>query len=324
MNLPFKTLPELLQFFSNEDKARTFLEKSRWPSGVIVCPICGTKGAYRMGNCKTYKCRNKKCNVGFSVTQGTLMENTKLPLCKWFAAIWLITNHKKGISSCQLARDLGIGQKAAWFLNHRIREMVTDKAPELLEDVVAIDEAHIGGRWANMNKTKRTKFHQSGMDNKTPVMGMVQKEGKAKLFTIGDDTLKEKVRTHVSNDAILVTDEQKGYAGLINEYRGHVSINHSQLEFKKDGFSTNSVEGLFSLFKRMYIGTYHKMSSKHLNRYCQELVYRYNTRKAKDGLRFLDVMSKTSGRLKWKDLIKKEPPPPPPPLPVRINFINGD
>jgi transposase-like protein len=303
MTLPFKTLPDLLQYFNSEEKARTFLEKVRWPSGNIECPLCGTKNAYRNGDCKTYKCKSLKCKTSFSVTVGTMMENTKLPLAKWFAAMWLITNHKKGISSCQLARDLGIGQKAAWFLNHRIREMVIDKAPDLLNDVVAVDEAHIGGRWANMSKDKRTKLHESGKDNKTPVMGMVQKQGKAKLFVIGNSLLKERVRQHISTEAIIVTDEQQGYTGLVNEYKNHVTINHSMLEFKKDGYSTNAVEGFFSHFKRMVIGTYHQLSVKHLDRYCQEHAYRYNTRKVKDNLRFMDVISKVDGRLTYEQLI---------------------
>lgn len=324
MNLQqsFKTLPELMQYFNHEDKARDFLENMRWPDGKIVCPICGKRGAYRNCDMKTYTCRKVACKARFSATVGTMMENTKLPLCKWFAAIWLITGHKKGISSCQLARDLGIGQKAAWFLNHRIRAMVTEQAPELLDDVVAVDEAHIGGRWANMKKTKRTMLHEAGKDNKTSIMGMVQKEGKAKLSVIGRDTLKEKVRKNVSENAIIVTDEQIGYQGLINEYRGHVSINHSQLEFLKDGFSTNSVEGLFAMLKRSIIGIYHQVSPQHLERYCQETVYRYNTRKIKDWQRFMDAMQKTSGRLKYKDLIKDSPKRSKPTQ--GIEFINGE
>ena len=103
MNLPFKTLPELFQYFDSEEKARDFLEKRRWPDGRIICPYCGAKNAYRNGDCKTYKCKDRTCKRDFSVTVGTLMENTKLPLAKWFGAIWLVTNHKKGISSCQLA-----------------------------------------------------------------------------------------------------------------------------------------------------------------------------------------------------------------------------
>src|SRR5262249_12754429 len=134
----------------------------------------------------------------FSVLVGTLMENTKLPIAKWLGGIWLVINHKKGISSCQLARDLGIGQKAAWFLLHRVREMVKDKAPELLEGVVMVDESHVGGKFKNMPKTKRAKHIEAGISNKTPVMGMVQREGKAKLIVIGNDSLKDKVRQNVS------------------------------------------------------------------------------------------------------------------------------
>ncbi len=318
MNLQhqFKTLPELIQYFNTEDKARSYLEKMRWPDGKIICPYCNKKGAYRNLDMKTYTCRSLTCKARFSVMVGSLMENTKLPLCKWFAAIWLVTGHKKGISSCQLARDLGIGQKAAWFLLHRIREMVTDKAPELLNNVVAVDEAHVGGRWANMNKTKRTALHEAGIDNKTAVMGLVQQDGKAKLSVIGNDTLKDKVRQNVHEDAMLVTDEANGYTGLIDEYRGHVTVNHSQLEFKKDGFSTNSVEGLFSMLKRSIIGIYHQVSPYHLNKYCNETAYRFNTRKIKDGERFTDAMQKTAGRLKYKDLIMPKPT-------KGIEFING-
>jgi hypothetical protein len=151
---------------------------------------------------------------------------------------------------------------------------------------------------------------------------MVQQGGKAKLFVIGKTVLKDHVRANVSFDAMIVTDEQSGYSGLINEYRGHVTINHSMLEFKKDGFSTNAVEGFFSHFKRMVIGTYHQLSEKHLDRYCQEHAYRFNTRKIKDNVRFFDVMSKTTGRLRYKDLVGIKPPPKP--KYKSIDFINGD
>ncbi|MFN8290758.1 MAG: IS1595 family transposase [Chitinophagaceae bacterium] len=308
MNLPFKTLPELMQYFNTEEKAKDFLEKMRWPDGKVVCPICGKRGAYRNCDFKHYTCREMKCRSRFTVTVGTMMENTKLPLAKWFAAIWLITAHKKGISSCQLARDLGIGQKAAWFLNHRIREMVADKAPELLQDVVSADECYVGGRWANMNKTKRTKLKQSGQDNKTAVMGMAEREGKARLTVIGKDSFKDVIRKNVDTGAILVTDEHAGYTGLEKEYNGHVTINHSQLEFIRDGFTTNNVEGIFGQLKRMVIGIYHQVSPYHLQAYCHEAVYRYNTRKIKDVERFVDALKKTKGRLKWKDLVNRTPP----------------
>lgn len=301
--LPFKTLPELFQYFDHGDKARDFLEQMRWPDGKIVCPKCGKKGAYRNADMKTYCCKDQKCRNRFTVTVGTMMEASKLPLAKWFAAIWLITAHKKGISSCQLARDLGIGQKAAWFLNHRIRQMVTEQAPELLEDIVSVDECYVGGRWANMQKTRRTQMQAAGKDNKTAVMGMVQREGKARLSVIGKDSFKDVVRKNVAKAAIVVTDEHLGYSGLDKEYNGHVTINHSQLEFIRDGFSTNNVEGMFSILKRSIIGIYHQVAAGHLHRYCNEVSYRYNSRKVKDVQRFMDAMTKTTGRLKYKDLI---------------------
>lgn len=304
LDLPFKTLPQLLQYFNTEDKARDFLEKMRWPDGRIICPICGVLGSYRNSDMKTFTCRDIDCKSRFSVTVGTMMENTKLPLAKWFAAIWLITAHKKGISSCQLARDLGIGQKAAWFLNHRIRAMVIEKAPELLEDVVMVDEAHVGGKWANMNKTKRKALQEAGKDNKTAVVGMVSKSGKGILKVIGTSSSRELMKKHISKEAIVVTDEHGMFKTVANDFKAHYSVNHSQLEFKKDGYSTNAVEGVFSMLKRAIIGIYHQVSPYHLEKYCTETMYRFNTRKIKDVERFIDAMKKTQGRLKYKDLIK--------------------
>jgi hypothetical protein len=318
MRLPFKTLPDLFQYFNSEEKARDFLEKMRWPDGKIICPYCNKRGAYRNSDMRTYTCRNVQCKHRFNVTVGTMMENTKLPLCKWFAAIWLITNHKKGISSCQLARDLGIGQKAGWFLLHRIRAMVTEQAPELLEGVCEADEMYVGGRWANMRKNKRTMLHESGKDNKTPVMGMIQRDGKARLRVIGRDSFKDVIRDNISPNSVIVTDEHTAYKGLENEFKGHISVNHAKLEFKTGIYYTNSVEGFFGLFKRAIIGIYHQVSVKHIQRYCDEASYRYNTRKIKDCNRFMDAMTKTAGRLKYQDLVGKKDKPT-----KGIEFINS-
>lgn len=317
MNLPFKTLPQLFQYFTSEDKAYDFLVKSRWPDGKVTCPKCGKRGAYANANGRHFTCKNVQCKSRFMATVGTMMENTKLSLVKWYGAIWLITAHKKGISSCQLARDLGIGQKAAWFLNHRIRQMVTEQAPELLQDIVSADETYVGGKWANMKKTKRTQLQESGKENKIAVMGLMEREGKARLTVIGKDSFKEVVRKNVDKGAILVTDEHSGYTGLDKEYNGHVTLNHSQLVFTQDGFSTNNVEGMFSQLKRMIIGIYHQISPYHLQAYCSEAVYRYNTRKIKDVDRFHNAMSKTAGRLKYKDLVMPKPT-------KGFEFVNGE
>ncbi|MBL7745636.1 MAG: IS1595 family transposase [Chitinophagaceae bacterium] len=302
----FKSLNEVVTFFSSEEKCQDMLEKMRFPDGKIVCPKCGVIGAYRMGDCKNYKCRDKKCGSRFSITVGTVMEGSKLPLSKWFTAIYLITAHKKGISSCQLARDLGIGQKAAWFMNHRIREMLREKAADPLSNVVEVDETYVGGKWANMSKKKRAKMVQEGKDNKTPVMGLVEREGRAKLTLIGENSFKDIIRLNVSENAFINTDEHLGYHGLNQEFADHAAINHSKGEFLRDGVHTNTIEGVFSLFKRMVFGIYHQISPKHLERYCDEMTYRYNSRKVKDADRFVYSLSHTEGRLRYDDLIARK------------------
>jgi transposase-like protein len=299
----FKSINEVINYFT-PDKCQLTLEQMRWPDGRIVCPKCGVKGAYRNSDCKTYKCKSKTCMSRFSITVGTVFEGTKLPLTKWFTALYLVTAHKKGISSCQLARDLGIGQKAAWFVLHRLREMLKDNAPQYLDNVVEIDETYVGGKWANMSKKKRAIMAESGKDNKTPVMGMVERDGYAKLTVIGQNTFKEVVRQHISPNAFINTDTHLGYVGLNLEFADHAAVNHSQGEYLRDGVHTNSVEGFFSLFKRMVFGTYHQISPKHLQRYCDEITFRFNSRKIKDSERFMASLKQTNGRLKYKDLVK--------------------
>lgn len=307
--LQFKSLTEVAQYFKNEDVARTFLEKMRWPDGLIICPICGVRGAYRNGDCKTYKCKDRDCRTAFSVTVGTVMENTKLPLVKWFMAMYLVSAHKKGISSYQVARDLNIGQKAAWHLLHRCRAMFKDKKAPMLSNLVEIDETYAGGRWANMNKTKRAEMAASGKDNKTPVMGLLERGGKARLQVIGKDSFKTIIHNNVKKEAILVTDSHSGYEGLNKEYADHQAVNHSQFEFKRGIYYTNSVEGFFSIFKRMIIGTYHHLSPKHLQAYCDEVTYRFNSRKIKDGDRFIATFQHIQGKLTYNQLTGKKSVP---------------
>lgn len=301
----FKNLQDAIQYFKNEDVCRDHLVKMRWPDGKIVCPKCGQKGAYHYANGLWFKCKSQTCKNRFSATVGSMFENTKLPLSKWFVAIWLITAHKKGISSLQISRDLGIGQKAGWFLLHRIRQMLADNAPEKLDSIVEIDETYVGGKFANMNRKRRKKYQDEGVDNKAAVMGIVQRDGKAKLKVIGGNTFKEVVRAHVKNEALIVTDTHNGYAGLANEYEAHLSVNHSQMEFKNGLAYTNTVEGFFSCLKRSIIGIYHQVSVKHLEAYCNETAYRYNTRKIKDVERFELTMKNCAGRLTYKALTKK-------------------
>ncbi len=302
----FSNLAEVLDYYKSEDKCRDTIEKMRWPDGNIICPKCGEGKAYRMSDMRHYKCHSQSCKHRFSVTVGTIFGATKLPLSKWFAAIYFVINRKKGISSCQVARDLGIGQKAAWFMLCRIRFMFQHKTVEMLDNIVEVDETYVGGKWENMCKDKRAKVRAAGKDTKTPVMGFVERDGKTRLKVIGKETFKELVRQNVSEDAVIVTDSHLGYQGLADEFVGHAVVNHSIQQYKDGIFNTNSVEGAFGHFKRMIIGTQHSVSPKHLHRYCSEFEYRWNSRKMKDVDRFTHCLAMTEGRLKWKELVAKK------------------
>ena len=301
----FKNLRELIAYFSEEKTCLTYLEQQLW-NGKPVCPHCGSERVYRLADGKQFKCGNKKtCDRKFNVLVGTIYENTKIPLSTWFGALYLLTAHKKGISSYQLGRDLGVTQKTAWFVLHRIRLIMVDPKPEPLEFLVEVDETYVGGKFENMNRGRRKKWQAKGKDNKIAVMGLVQRDGKAKLKVIGNDTFKDVIRQHVDKTAVLVTDAHLGYVGLGQEYAGHESVNHSISEYKRDIFYTNTVEGFFSCFKRGIIGVYHQVSEKHLHRYCEEFSHRYNSRKIKDADRFVLTVQQSKGRLKYADLIKK-------------------
>ena len=288
----------------DESVCRAYMEEMRW-GGKPVCPHCGGAKPYRLKDGKNFRCSDRTCKRDFSVTVGTVFENSKVKLSTWLAALYLLTGNKKGISSHQLARALGVTQKTGWFINHRLRLILSDAAPEPLENIVEVDETYVGGKFDNMNRGRRKQWQQSGKDNKTAVMGLVQRDGRARLTVIGRNTFKDVVRQNVSNSAVVMTDSHLGYIGLSNEYAGHHAVNHSIHEYKRGIAYTNTVEGFFSLFKRTIFGTYHQISPKHLHRYCAETSYRFNTRKVKDADRFKSALTHTEGRLKYKDLIQK-------------------
>lgn len=303
--IEFRNLKELMEKLGDEKAARQHMEEMRW-GGNPVCPHCGAANPYRLGDGKTFRCKDKTCKKDFTVTVGTVFENSKIPLSTWIAATYVLTAHKKGISSHQLARDLGITQKTAWFVLQRLRFIMDDNAPEPLENVVEIDETYVGGTFANMNRKRRKKWQESGQDNKTAVMGLLERDGKARLTVIGAKTFKDVVRDNVKNDAVLITDTHLSYQGLAFEYAGHATVNHSQGEYRNGLAYTNSVEGFFSQFKRSIFGIYHQVSPKHLHRYCAETAYRYNHRKINDKERFTQTLQNTEGRLKYKNLIANQ------------------
>jgi transposase-like protein len=224
--------------------------------------------------------------------------------------MYLITAHKKGISSVQLAKDLGVTQKTAWFMLHRIRESLKDKGSDLLTGTIEIDESYIGGNVKNMSKKKREglKNRYNPQLQKQGLMGLVERGGKLKVSLIeGKDynggILKEMVRKAVATQSIVITDGFGGYAGLGKEYAQHEVINHAKQEFVRGIYHTNTIEGFWSFLKRSLYGIYHQVSVKHLQAYCNENAYRYNTRDLKDGNRFEVSLQHITGTLPYKQLV---------------------
>lgn len=293
-----------MRTLSDEKVARQHMEEMRW-GGNPVCPHCNAANPYKLKDGKTYRCKDKTCRKDFTVTVKTIFEKSKVSISTWMCAIYILTAHKKGVSSHQLARDLGVTQKTGWFILHRVRHIMGDNAPPLLEELVEVDETYVGGKFASMSRARRKKFQDLGIDNKTAVMGMLERDGTARLTVIGDRTFKEVVRQNVDDAAVVITDTHLAYQGLNDEYAAHLTVNHSEMQFRHGVAYTNSVEGLFSHLKRSIIGIYHQVSPKHLERYCTETAYRYNTRKITDKQRFNLTLQKTEGRLTYKSLIKK-------------------
>ncbi|MBS1685676.1 MAG: IS1595 family transposase [Bacteroidetes bacterium] len=302
----FKSVIQVLDFFKEEETCKQYLEQQRWGHN-ITCPHCGHDLKIYRTN-RGYKCGDKTCHKKFTVTTGTLMESTKIKLRYWFAAIYLITAHKKGISSHQLARDLGVTQTTAWFLNHRIREMMIQTEVQMLENIVEVDETYVGGKRINMHAWKRkelTDKYGTGYKEKTPVLGLLQRDGEViahKIPSSDGKTIKPIVKEKVKQGSTLLTDGHGAYADLHKHY-DHVIINHDKGVYAVGEYHTNSLEGFWGIFKRGIIGIYHHVSPKHLDRYCNEFTYRYNSRKVTDCTRFELTLTKVKGRLRYQDLI---------------------
>lgn len=306
MTTQFKSLIQVLDFFKEDSTCVKYLAESRW-GDTPSCPHCGNVGAYVTN--RGFKCKAKECHKKFSVTTGTIFENTKISLRYWFAAIYLATNHKKGISSLQLSRDLNITQKTAWFILHRVREMLTNNAPEMLEATVEVDETYIGGKHRNKHSKARKLLNEKGTGaiNKTPVVAMLQRDGN--IVTIvtplaNGEAIKPFIYNNVKPGTTVITDGFGAYKGLDKTYT-HEVVMHSENEYVRPGnIHTNSIEGFWSQLKRGIIGVYHQVSPKHLHRYCHEFGYKYNTRQIKDVLRFEDAIKNINGkRLTYANLI---------------------
>ena len=302
----FDTLSELTVAFPDEQTCLDHFRAIRWARGAF-CPYCGATEIYNFSDGRTHKC--KACRQRFSIKVGTIFADTKLPLRQWFIAIWLITSHKKGVASAQLARDLGVTQKTAWFMLHRLRYAAKTKSFNMpLDGIVEVDETFIGGKAKNRHIGKRGRSGRGGIGSgKVPVVGAVEREGEVvarAVKSVDAATLKGFVREHVSRQAaLLVTDEWVGYRGLDAEY-AHAVIKHTAGEYVRAGAHTNTIEGFWSLLKRQIYGIHHWVSEKHLDQNVGEATWRYNRRGAEEGGRVNSMLAATDGkRLRYNDLI---------------------
>ncbi len=303
----FKSILEFQKEFSTEEKCIEHLEQQRW-SGTPACIHCGSLNVHRfVTNPKVFKCREKECRKKFSVIVGTIYENTKLPLTKWFLATYILSVHSKGISSLQLANWLGITQKSAWHLNHRIRFMLTNNAPEKLENIVEVDETYVGGKESNKHAHKRTV--KAGAGGKAMVFGAIERNGKVRTRVISQtniENITDAVKDFIAPQSTMVSDEHHAYNKVKDLYK-HKKVNHGAKEYvRKEGdfkVHTNNIEGYWNILKKQINGIHHFVSPKHLQRYCDESAFRFNNRKEAQDERFASALSNIEGTLQFKVLV---------------------
>lgn len=270
----------IMKRYNTEGKCYSLLEKLKWPEGP-VCPHCGSKRASKRKD-NRYNCN--KCNCSYSVLHDTIFEASKIPLQKWFIGISLILNAKMGISSLQLARDLKVNRKTAWFLQSRIRSGMKEE-DEILNGVVEADETYIGGSLENQHyfkKRKKERLNKTGFSHKDTVLGMIQRKGKIIVVHLKDGAsgkeIKPILQQKVPPKSKMVTDGYGAYYGLSKMFKKHYVLNSSKFIRNYGRYHTNSIEGFWSLLKRAISGQYHRLSSNHLQSYLDEIAFKFNHR----------------------------------------------
>lgn len=302
INKDFKSILELLKEFSNEQICIDHLTELRW-NGDVVSPFDSSSKVY---NCKGNKYRCKNTGKYFNVRTGTMFDNTKIPLQKWFLAIWIVTSHKKGISSVQLSKDIDVTQKSAWFMLQRIRNCFGIENNNELDNEVECDETYVGGKNKNRHADKKVANSQGrSTKDKAPVFGMVERNGKLNAKKVDDTkarTLTNEIIQVVKETATMYTDEYLGYSSLKRIY-DHAFVKHNSGEYVNGRIHTNTIEGFWSLLKRGIFGIYHFTSKKHLQMYVDEFVFRYNTREHTETSRFNLLLANSAQRLTYNTLI---------------------
>jgi transposase-like protein len=299
------TLIEAIRYFSNEDVCVQFVARLRWPDGPI-CPRCGSPAYSFLSTRRVWKC--KDCKKQYSVKLGSIFEDSPLGLDKWLAAMWMIANSKNGVSSHEMGRSLGITQKSAWFLLHRIRLAMQTGTFAKLDGEIEVDETFIGGKARNMHKNVRArKITGTGGKGKVIVAGVLQRGGEIRAAVVPDTrrpTLQAGVREHVEKGSAVYSDSLQSYFGLAGEY-DHKVVDHAE-KYVDGQVHVNGVENFWSLLKRGLHGTYVSVQPWHLFRYIDERVFTYNERGLTDLDRFLVVLGTVAGRrLTYKALTGK-------------------
>lgn len=291
-------LVNLIERYSDDKKCRQYLEALKWHGG-IKCPRCGSDKISRIVKRDQFDC--DQCRYQFSVTAGSIFHDSHLPLWKWFLAVYLMAESKKGISANQIKRSLKISYKTAWYLCHRIREAMNEihRDQPKLNGVVEVDETYVGGKYDS--RRKRARYDKPG------VMGMLERDGRFEARTIqtkGARVLTGAVRDRVDKSATIMTDESPAYKGLDNTYK-HESVNHRREEWVRGNVYTNGVESAWSLFKRSIVGSYHQISAKHLDAYLQEFEWRFNGRMNEYLFRDTLIRLLNTPKMEFKKLVKK-------------------
>ncbi|MDB5467326.1 MAG: hypothetical protein JWQ46_2088 [Phenylobacterium sp.] len=304
-----KTLMEAIRYFADADRTLATAVSLRWPNGVH-CPTCGRTDVRFLATRRLWECKEKHSRKQFSAKVGTIFEDSALPLDKWFVAIWAIANCKNGISSYELARSIGVTQKTAWHMLHRIRLAMTAGCFDKMGGVVESDETYIGGLSKNMHAHKREKrITRANSSDKTAVMGILERgngnvPSRVHARTIRDanaKVLQAAVRANVEPGSMLMTDSLMSYRGLGADYV-HQYVNHA-VEYVRGAVHTNGVENFWSLLKRTVKGTYVSVDPLHMDRYLGEQTFRFNARKDNDLGRFRAVLGSVAGkRLTYKEL----------------------
>lgn len=265
---------ELFKLFPDQEAARVYLEARLWPEGPR-CPCCGLGERITARAGGFYRCN--QCKEDLTVRTGTIFERSHVPLHKWVYSMYLLVTARKGISSMQLAKEIGITQKSAWFVLHRLREACGDDLPKL-QGIIEIDETYVGGLEKNKHESKKLKAGR-GAVGKSAVLAMRERGGKMKAMPVDETdtgTIHTAVYTHVATGSTIHTDEHGSYKGLGGLFFNHETINHSEGEYVRDDVTTNGVESVFAVMKRGLIGVYHHASAKHLGRYVDEFAFRLN------------------------------------------------